>query len=299
METVWRPAHPVNVGRTLSPLAHGRRDPTFQVEPGGGVWRTTNAPTGPASFRVAQHGSEVHCQAWGPGAEWVIAGLPDLLGARDSLDGFEPIHPMVERAHTTNPWLRMPRTGLVFESLAPAVLEQKVTGQEATQAFARLVRRYGAVPPGPAPEGMRVPPPAEVWQRIPSWEWHKAGVQPPQSRTLVTAAKVAARLEEAVDLPPDQALTRLRSVPGIGEWTAAEVAQRAMGSPDAISVGDYHLSDFVGWALLGRPIDDAAMVELLEPWRGHRQRVVRLLELTGATKPRFAPRMTIADHRAI
>ena len=100
---------------------------------------------------------------------------------------------------------------------------------------------------------MRVPPPAEVWQRIPSWEWHKAGVQPPQSRTLVTAAQVAARLEEAVDLPPDQALTRLRSVPGIGEWTAAEVAQRALGSPDAISVGDYHLSDFVGWALLGRP----------------------------------------------
>jgi 3-methyladenine DNA glycosylase/8-oxoguanine DNA glycosylase len=299
METVWRPGHPVKVGATLSPLARGRRDPTFRIEPDGGIWRTTNAPTGPASFRVSQRGSEVHCQAWGPGAEWVIAGLPDLLGGRDTLDGFDPIHPLVERTHRTNPGLRMPRTGLVFESLAPAVLEQKVTGLEAKQAFARLVRRYGTVPPGPAPQDMRVPPPAEVWQRIPSWEWHKAGVQPPQSRTLVAAARLAAKLEEAVDLPPDQALARLRAVPGIGEWTAAEVAQRAMGSPDAISVGDYHLSDFVGWALVGKPIDDAAMVELLEPWRGHRQRVVRLLELSGASKPRFAPRLTVADHRAI
>lgn len=298
MQTVWRPAHPVHVGGTLGPLARGRTDPTFQVRPDG-IWRATNAPTGPATLHVSQHGSEVHAQAWGLGAEWVIAGLPDLLGGRDSLDGFDPIHPMVARTHRANPWLRMPRTGLVFESLVPAILEQKVTGLEAKRAFARLVRRYGTVPPGPAPEGMRVPPAPEVWQRVPSWEWHRAGVQPPQSKTVIAAARVATRLEEAVSLAEPHALTRLRVVPGIGEWTAAEVAQRALGSADAISVGDYHLSGFVGWALLGRPISDPEMVELLEPWRGHRQRVVRLLELSGAQKPRFAPRLTIADHRAI
>jgi 3-methyladenine DNA glycosylase/8-oxoguanine DNA glycosylase len=203
----------------------------------------------------------------------------------------------VERSHAGHPGLRLPRTGRVFEALVPAVLEQKVTGQQAKAAFYRLVRSYGSEAPGPAPEGMRVQPPAHVWATIPSWEWHKAGVEPARSRTIVRAAGLVGRLEESVDLDPTAALARLRVVPGVGEWTAAEVAQRAFGDPDALSVGDYHLSQFVGWALVGRPLDDAEMVALLEPWRGHRQRVVRLLELSGASKPRFGPRLTIADHR--
>ena len=94
------------------------------------------------------------------------------------------------------------------------------------------------------------------------------------------------------------ALARLRVVPGIGVWTAAEVAQRALGDADALSVGDYHLSAYVGWSLAGRPLDDAGMVELLEPWRPHRYRVVRLLECSGVRKPRFGPRMTVQDHRS-
>jgi 3-methyladenine DNA glycosylase/8-oxoguanine DNA glycosylase len=72
-----------------------------------------------------------------------------------------------------------------------------------------------------------------------------------------------------------------------------------MGEPDTVSVGDYHLAGFVGWALLGRPVDDAGMLEVLEPWRPHRQRVVRLLEVSGFAKPRFGPRLTVQDHRAI
>ena len=296
---MWRPTHLVDVRRTLAPLARGRRDPTQQVDTDGSIWRTTLAPTGPATCRITQRGGhEIHCQAWGPGSEWVIAGLPDLLGSRDSSDGFEPGHPLIASAHRRNPWLRMPRTGRVFEALVPAVLEQKVTGLQAKVAFARLVRQFGSTPPGPAPAGMQVSPPPEVWQRIPSWEWHRAGVEPVRARTIIAAAKLASRLEEGTDLTSHAALARLRQVPGIGEWTAAEVAQRALGDADAISVGDFHLSQFVGWAMLGRPVDDAGMVELLEPWRGHRQRVVRLLELSGAEKPRFGPRLTIADHRA-
>ena len=298
MERTWHPTYPVDVRRMLAPLARGRHDPTYRVDADGSLWRTTLAPTGPATMRLTQGGG-IRCQAWGPGAEWVLPGLPELLGEHDSTDDFEPLHPLVASSHRANPWLRLPRTHRVFESLVPAILEQKVTGQQAQGAFRTLVRRYGSVAPRPAPQGMCVPPPPEVWQRIPSWEWHKAGVEPTRSRTVISAAKVAPRLEQAIELPPDQALARLRAVPGVGEWTAAEVAQRAFGDPDAISVGDFHLAAFVGWALLGRPIDDPAMVELLEPWRGHRQRVVRLLELSGARKPAFGPRLTIADHRAI
>jgi 3-methyladenine DNA glycosylase/8-oxoguanine DNA glycosylase len=283
----------------LAPLARGRLDPTHRLTPDGALWRTTFAPTGPATMRLAAGPDGVHCRAWGQGAEWVVASVPDLLGARDEVGSFDPIHPLVQRTHRANPWLRMPRTGRVFEALVPAILEQKVTGQQAQAAFRTLVRRFGTVAPGPAPEGMRVTPAPEVWQRIPSWEWHKAGVEPTRSRTVIAAARVASRLEESVALPAKAARARLRGVPGVGVWTAAEVAQRALGDPDAISVGDYHLAAFVGWALLGRPIDDLAMVELLEPWSGHRQRVVRLLELSGAQKPKFGPRLTIADHRAI
>jgi 3-methyladenine DNA glycosylase/8-oxoguanine DNA glycosylase len=89
-------------------------------------------------------------------------------------------------------------------------------------------------------------------------------------------------------------------VPGVGEWTAAETAQRALGDPDAVSVGDYHIHDVVVHALTGRPRgDDAEMLRLLEPWRGQRQRIVRLIELSGVAKPRFGPRYAPLDIRAM
>ena len=301
--TVWRPQLPVDVVRTLAPLRRGRADPTHRV--GDGVlWRTSVMPAGPVTYRLEQRGlHEVRCAAWGPGAEQLVAGLPDLLGARDTAEGFVLGHPLLVEVAARVPGLRVPRTGRVVEALVPAVLEQKVTGKQARAAFRRLVQRYGTQAPGPTPTGMVVPPTAEVWRRIPSWEWHCAGVDPKRSRTVCTAMQVAGRLEQAVGLDRDDAHRRLTAVPGIGDWTAAEVAQRALGDTDALSVGDYHLSQAVGWALVGRPLDDAGMVELLEPWRPHRYRVVRLLEcatglVTGAVKPRFGPRMTVQDHRA-
>jgi 3-methyladenine DNA glycosylase/8-oxoguanine DNA glycosylase len=220
--------------------------------------------------------------------------LPELCGSpwQPSLD-----HPLLTRAHRMHPGVRIPRTRLVWESLVPAVLEQKVTGKEAVAAFATLVRRYGGPAPGPCPTFLRVPPPPEVWLRIPSWEWHKAGVDPRRMRTVMSAARVASRLEESVGMTREDAVRRLTAVPGVGEWTAAEVALRALGDTDALSVGDYHLSGQVGWALLGRPLDDAGMVEVLEPYRPHRALVVRLIDLAGSGKPRFGPRLTIQDHR--
>lgn len=297
MDTVWRPSFPVDVACTLGPLSRGRYDPTHQVQ-AGSLWRTTVTPGGAASYRLTQHGPrEIACSAWGDGAEWVLASLPDLLGARDAPEDFEARHPLLARTHAAHPGLRIPRTNRVFEALAPAILEQKVTGKQARSAFRRLVLQYGDEPPGPVPEGMRLPPAPEVWRRIPSWDWHRAGVDPQRSRTLIAASRLSPRLEEAATMAPAQALARLQAVPGVGEWTAAEVAVCALGDADALSVGDYHVAAFVGWALLGRPVDDAGMVELLEPWRPHRGRVIRLLELSGASKPKFGPRMTIQDHR--
>ena len=296
-ETVWRPAAPVDVGRTLAPLRRGSADPTHRSS-GGVVWRTTLLPSGAATYRISQRGlHEISAAAWGPAAAELIGALPELLGAGDTAAGFEARHPLLVHSAARHPGLRVPRTGRVVEALVPAVLEQKVTGREARASFRRLLMQYGASAPGPAPEGMRVPPSADTWRRIPSWEWHRAGVGPQRSRTLCCALQHAPSLEQLASLSPAEAARRLQALPGIGPWTAAEVAQRAFGDTDALSVGDYHLSHFVGWALAGRPLDDEGMVALLEPWRPHRYRVVRLLECSGFASPRFGPRATIQDHR--
>jgi len=298
-QTTWRPRLPVDVRRTLAPLRRGTGDPTYRIAEDGAVWRTSLLDSGPVTLRIGQRTlHEVDAAAWGPGAAEAVGALPDLLGARDDAEGFVPRHPLLADSAARSPGLRVPRTGRVVESLVPSVLEQKVTGKEARAGFRQLVRSHGTAAPGPAPAGMRVPPSAETWRRIPSWEWHRAGVGPQRSRTVVLAMRSAGRLEQAVGMAPEDAARRLSAVPGIGPWTVAEIAQRALGDADAVSVGDYHLPAYVGWALIGRPVDDDGMLELLEPWRPHRYRVIRLLECSGFAKPRFGPRLTIQDHRA-
>lgn len=295
LRTLVRPRLPVDLRATLGGLRRGARDRSTVFD-GAGVWRAFNTPAGPATLRLAPRpGGEVEATAWGAGAEWALAGAPDLMGARDHLDGWAPVHPLVRDQHLRRPGMRIPRSGLVFDSLLPAVLEQKVTGLEARRSYAELTARFGTVAPGPRP--MLVPPTAAAVARIPSWEWHLAGVDHARSRTLVTAAGRAGRLEEAVAMTSADAERRIRAIPGIGAWTYAETAQRALGDADAVSVGDFHLSHFIGWALIGHRVDDDGMLELLEPYRPHRYRAVKLLELSGLRPPRYGPRMSIDDRR--
>lgn len=298
-ERVWRSSRPVQVAPTLAPLRRGSGDPTFRTTSDGAVWRTAPTPEGPASYRLSGSGDTVRMHAWGRGARWVLDRLPELLGEGHRCEALRLDGALLRNASARHPGLRTPATGLVFEALAAAVLEQKVTGRQARQSWRDLLRWYGEPAPGPAPAGMRVAPPAAVWRQVPSWDWHRAGVDGKRAQALLSAARVAARLEECVEMGREEAERRLRAVPGVGVWTAAEVAQRALGDCDAVSFGDFHVPAFVGWALLGRPVDDAGLARLLEPYRPHRYRVVRLLELSGFRTPRFGPRVTIADHRAI
>jgi 3-methyladenine DNA glycosylase/8-oxoguanine DNA glycosylase len=294
-ETVWRAGRPVDVLRTLRPLVRGPGDPAHRIQDGT-FWRAALTPDGPATLALRQAGrDEVHATAWGPGAEWSIASVPDLLGLRDAVDSFVPRHPLLHEAHRRHPGVRVPRTGLVLDALVPAILEQKVTGTQAHQAWRYLLRRYGTPAPGPLP--LRVPPAASVLLQVPTWDWHKAGVDLKRQRAIRAAATVATRLEECCGMSPAEALARLRVVPGIGVWTAAETAQRALGDADAVSVGDFHIPALVGWALLGRPLDDDGMLEVLAEWAPHRHRVVVLVSLSGVGKPRFAPRFSPIDYR--
>jgi 3-methyladenine DNA glycosylase/8-oxoguanine DNA glycosylase len=287
----------LDLRRTLGVHARGGGDPAYRVSDNS-IWRTSLTPAGPGTIRVRQHGEVIRAQAWGPGASWLLGTLPGALGADDDRAGFDPAHPLLRELSTRFPGVRVGRTSRVFEALVPAVLEQKVVGVEARRAWRYLVLRFGAPAPGPAPAGMRVPPPAAAWRRIPSWEWHRAGVEGVRARTIIGAAEVAGRLEEIVAMSPADADRRLRSLPGIGVWTSAEVRQRACGDADAVSVGDYHLPARVGWALAGRVVDDAGMLELLAPYPGHRHRAARLIELSGLAPPRRGPRMPVRDYRS-
>lgn len=298
-ERTWRPGWPCPVGQVLGPLRHGTGDPTFHRE-SGTIWRGIRTPGGPATLRLESRPGDgvVLASAWGSGAAWTLDSLPAMLGALDDTAGFDPsCHPAVASLQRAHPHWRVPRTGLVLEALLPAVLEQKVTGQESFAAYRRLVLRWGEPAPGPgAARGLRVQPSAEVLAGLPSWEWLRLGVDGARSRAVVGAARRAAALERTTSWGHEEADRALRSLPGIGVWTSAEVRARAHGDADALSVGDYHVAQDIGFALTGERLDDPGLVELLEPFRGHRYRVQRLVELAGIRAPRRGPRMAPRNH---
>jgi 3-methyladenine DNA glycosylase/8-oxoguanine DNA glycosylase len=299
----WLVPFPLDVALTLSVHRRGGGDPAFGTDAAGAVWRTSLTPDGPGTLRVRARGpvvtgTVVTGQAWGPGAGWLLDSLPAQLGFHDDRAGFTARHPVIGELALRYEGLRVGRSGRVFEALVPAVLEQKVVSREAHRAWRYLLGKFGDAAPGPAPDGMRVFPSPRTWARIPSWDWHRAGVEGVRARTIITAAAVAARLEQALAEDPAEADRRLVSLPGIGPWTSAEIRQRAMGDPDAVSVGDYHLPNAVGWTLARRTTDDNGMLELLAPYAGHRHRVTRLIELGGSRPPRRGPRMPVRDYRA-
>ena len=299
VDRVHHPAGPCSLTQVLRLQRHGGGDPTYRVDEAGRHWRGLRTPAGPATLALAQRSSDgaVHARAWGPGADWALDSVPRLLGDEDDWSGFEPRHPVLVEARRRHPHLRLGATGLLMEALVPAILEQKVTGQEAFAGFRMLVRRFGEPAPGPAGErGLCVQPTPQRLRAVPSWEWLRLHVDPARSKALVGVARVAESLERLVVLGPVEAGRRLRTLPGIGVWTCAEVRQRTFGDPDAVSFGDYHVAKDVGWALCGTPFDDDQLASFLEPWRPQRGRVPALLAAARLHRPRHGARMAPRTH---
>jgi len=297
LQTTYRPRGPLDLRASVGGLQRGPGDPT-QQRAAGVIWRATRTPEGIATLALAQQtDGSVRAAAWGPGRRSALAQVPALCGALDDAQGFDAsLHPVVAHAHRRNPGLRLARTGHVFDAFAQSVIEQKVTVGQAFRAWRRLVTWHGERAPGPTRAPMRAAPTPDVWRRIPSWEWHRAGLEPPQAKTLAAAAARADAVERAA-LASDE-VDPLLAFPGVGPWTAAETRLRALGDPDAVSIGDVHLAHHVGYALTGSRVDDDGMVDLLSPWQGQRQRVIRLILASGPREPRRAPRLHAQDHRS-
>lgn len=290
-------SRPVSIPLVLGPLRRGRFDPSLRIGRDQ-VWRATCTPAGPATIHVQPTAAptRLRARAWGPGAGWALEHLPALLGALDDDSDFVAHHRVVADLHRRLPDLRIGRSDAVLEALVPTILEQKVQGITARRSYGALVRALGTPAPGPAPPGLLLPPTPAAWATAPSWTYHRAGVERKRADTIRRAATVAARLEACTTLPADEVRRRLMALPGVGPWTAAEVALVALGDADAVSVGDFHLPHQVAYALAGEPrADDARMLELLEPYRGHRGRVIRLLGCSGIQAPRRGPRLPLQD----
>ncbi|HCT77951.1 MAG TPA: DNA-3-methyladenine glycosylase [Micromonosporaceae bacterium] len=267
-------------------LGFGRHDPCARWIDGA-FWFAARTPAGPGSIRLLPD-----VAAHGPGAEWLLERAPAFLGELDDLTGFAPEHPVLKRLLPVT----LPQTGLVFPRLLRAICEQKVTGKEAYRAYSAIVRHFREPAPGPV-DGLLLPPSSEMIVATPYYDFHRLGLEQRRAEVLRRAAFEAPRLESCVDSP---SLTkRLLTIPGIGPWTAAEVVRVVFGDADAVSVGDFHIKNTVSWALAGEPRGtDERMLELLEPFVGHRGRVCLMLEAAGIGAPKYGPRAPIRDFRA-
>ncbi|WP_433348605.1 DNA-3-methyladenine glycosylase family protein [Micromonospora sp. CA-111912] len=289
-----RPPAGYRLAASVRSLTFSTYDPCARIA-AGTFWWATRTPAGPATLALRPAGDgDLLAEGYGPGADWAVQQAEAVAGLRDDLTGFAELagaHPLVARLAARHAGLRMPATGQLFPRVLRAILEQKVTGTEAYRAYSATVRHFGEPAPGPLQPLLLPPEPAAV-AATPYWAFHPFGVEQKRADTLRRAAAEADRLERCADSA--EATRRLTAIRGIGPWTAAEVARIAFGDPDAVSVGDYHVPNTVAWALAGEPRgDDARMLALLEPFRGHRGRVCLLLAAEGVHAPRYGPRMPI------
>ena len=291
LQRTLRPEFCLDLGSTLRPFRRGRHDPTMLLSRDE-AWRATRTPEGPATTHLLRRGTEVEVSAWGPGAQWALDSVPALIGVDDHPEEFEPQDAILRDLQRRFRGMRIGRSDAVMEALICSVIEQKVASVEAHLSQLRLVKAYGE--PAPGPLALLLPPDPKVLASLPYYSFHPLGIERRRADTIRRCCAWAPKLEAASAMSAADAHRRLTMIPGVGPWTAAEVAAVAFGDPDAVSVGDYHLPHQVSWTLAGEARgSDARMLELLEPYRGQRGRAIRFITASGLRPPRFGHRMPL------
>jgi 3-methyladenine DNA glycosylase/8-oxoguanine DNA glycosylase len=285
-------ADALSPGVTLAPLRQGRHDPTTRLAPGEFV-RATLTPQGPGTVQLRWHTGSIEARAWGPGADFLLAGVDALVGATDSPHRFVDAHPAILAAQRNHPHLRLGASGNLYHDLLPTILAQRITAGEAVTQWRRLCERLGEPAPGPF-AGLLLPPQPQRLGSTPSWWFHPLGIERKRAEPLITVARHADSLWRWAAQGSAVAAGKMALLRGVGEWTIGVVLGLSLGEPDAVAVGDYHLKNTVAHALAGEArATDERMLELLAPYRGQRGRVVRLLQLDGHGAPKFGPRQRV------
>ncbi|MBX2800481.1 MAG: hypothetical protein KTR31_22575 [Myxococcales bacterium] len=289
---------PLNLARTLRGFSVWGASTWLRVDATGG-WYAARTEEGPATVHLTLDGSRLNAEAWGPGADRLLDQVPRLAGLHDDPSVLEPHHDIVAEIQRRRPGVRIASVDQVFPTMVAVVIAQKVTGKESAAAVRRMAWKWGEVPPGPR-EDLRLLPSPQMVKEQPYSAFHPLGVERKRAMIVIEVARRARRMEQCVGMPFEQALARMQLLHGIGPWTAGAVLSQALGEPDAVPVGDYHLPNVVSWNLAGEPrADDDRMLELLEPYRGQRGRVVRMLKGGGTAPPKWGPRSEARDIRGL
>lgn len=254
----------------------------------------SRTPDGPGAIRIRRTRSDLVGEAWGDGAGWLLDRLGGIAGLGDDPGAFTTQDPLVSELQRTHPGHRFGRTDLVFDSLLVAICGQKVTGHEAAAAMRGLSQRFGDPAPGPNRD-LRLPPDPYRMAAAPYYEFHDLHLEKHRAELIRTVSRSATGIDSLAADTPARATAYLTGFAGVGAWTAAKTIEVSHGDPDQVAIGDFHFKHMVVHHLTGRDRGtDDEMVKLLEPFRPHRGRVIRLLHTLGH-EPKFGPRMKARD----
>lgn len=280
------------IAACLSAYRFGAGDPTTRLGPGD-FWRASFTPVGPATVHISWSADSIDAEAWGAGRAWMLDRVSAMTGALDPGFRFVDAHPAVMRAQRNHPNVRFGASHMLFHELVPTILGQRITAGEAIRQWHRLCRDLGDTAPGPDTT-LRLPPSPATLVGRPAWWFHPLGIEARRAETLRAVAQHADKLWNWATLSPTDLAAKLALLPGVGAWTIGSVMASAIGDPDAVAVGDFHLKNLVSYALADESRGtDERMLGLLEPYAGQRGRVVRLLQLDGHRPPSFGPRQRI------
>lgn len=249
-----------------------------------GFARAGRTPAGPATLLVARDADALRARGFGPGAEWALERAPALLGLDDDPGSFRPEPPRLAALARRWRGAHLPRSPWVFDALATVILQQRVAFRDAARAQRRLIEAHGE--PAPGPLGLRLPLSPRQWLALSGESLRRAGVDGQRARALRAAARSSRAVDALFAASRDRARATLAAIPGLGPWSVEMTMGHGLGDPDAVPTGDLHLPSLVAWALAREPYaTDGRMLELLEPYRGHRFRLIRLLLATGHARP--------------
>lgn len=167
------------------------------------------------------------------------------------------------------PGLRVPGTCDGFELAVRAVIGQQVSVAGARTLLGRLAHRFGAPLTGELPGGLaRLFPTAEVLAACTTDDLRAVGLTPARARTVIDLARAVARGEVTIHPGADVEGTRkaLEAIRGVGPWTSAYIAMRALGWPDAFPDNDLGVLRALGET---RAATARLRSEAWRPWRAY------------------------------